>query len=256
MVEFPEQGEVVIGKIVKVMDYGAIMDLIEYEGLQGFIHISEVSSSWVKNIRNFVKEGQIRAGKVTGVNSEKNHVDVSLTKVSANLQRSKIEEYKQSKRAQKMIDLLAEELKEDPDAVWEQVADHLIEKYDSVYEGFKAIIIHGESAAEGVPKKWLSALVDLVNKNYELPVKIVRGRLTISIPGSSGVDSIKTVLIAAEKKSGKDVGIFYEGSGNYSVKVSSTDYKSAEKLLKSFSESIVSEISSNGGKASYVKVEN
>jgi len=72
MEEFPEVGEIVIGKIVKVLDYGVFMDLIEYEGLQGFVHISNVSSSWIKNIRNFVKEGQIRAGKVTNIDQSKN----------------------------------------------------------------------------------------------------------------------------------------------------------------------------------------
>ena len=91
MVDFPEQGEIVIGRISKVLGYGVFLDLLDYEGLQGFVHISNVSSSWVKNIRNFVKEGQIRAGKVVSVDSSKNQVDVSFTKVSANIQRAKIE---------------------------------------------------------------------------------------------------------------------------------------------------------------------
>src|SRR3989344_368771 len=90
---YPEQGEVVIGKITKVLDYGVFLSLLEYEGMQGFVHISNVSSSWIKNIRNFVKDGQIRAGKVMAVDRYKKQVDISFTKVSQSQQREKIEEY-------------------------------------------------------------------------------------------------------------------------------------------------------------------
>jgi len=108
----PEPGEIIIGRIFKVLDYGVFMELLEYEGLQGFVHISNVSSSWIKNIRNFVKEGQIRAGKVINIDRSKRQVDISLTKVSANAQREKIEEYKQGKRSQKLVELLAQKLGE------------------------------------------------------------------------------------------------------------------------------------------------
>src|SRR3989339_2184647 len=108
----PEPGEIIIGRIFKVLDYGVFMELLEYEGLQGFVHISNVSSSWIKNIRNFVKEGQIRAGKVINIDRSKRQVDISLTKVSQNSQREKIEEYRQGKRAQKLVELLAQKLGE------------------------------------------------------------------------------------------------------------------------------------------------
>ncbi|MEM4326555.1 MAG: S1 RNA-binding domain-containing protein [Candidatus Diapherotrites archaeon] len=97
MTELPEQGEIVIGKITKVLDYGVFLELLEYEGVQGFVHISNVSSSWIKNIRNFVKEGQIRAGKVIAIDEKKNQIDISFTKVPPNAQREKIEEYRQTK---------------------------------------------------------------------------------------------------------------------------------------------------------------
>src|SRR3989338_3209840 len=137
MVEFPEQGEVVIGRISKVLDYGVFLELLEYEGVQGFVHISNVSSSWIKNIRNFVKDGQIRAGKVIHIDQYKKQVDISLTKVSANSQREKIEEYRQGKRAQKLIELLAQKVGAKPEEAWAEVAGPLLEKYDSLFDGFQ-----------------------------------------------------------------------------------------------------------------------
>ena len=253
MVDFPENGEVVIGKITKVLDYGVFMDLIEYEGLQGFVHISNVSSSWIKNIRSFVKEGQVRAGKVTNIDEGKNHVDVSLTKVSASQQRSKIEEYKQLKRTQKLVELLAKNVKEDPDQAWEEVAEPLLETYDSLYDAFQKILLDGESACTGVPKKWIKPLLEMVEKNFELPSKSVKGKIFLTIPGSNGVESVKKSLIAGQKISPKKVQIIYDGSGNYSLKATSTDYKSAEKILREVSNEILEQAKSFGGKAEFEK---
>src|SRR3989344_5247006 len=212
-INFPEPGEIVIGRITKVLDYGVFIELLEYDGLQGFVHISNVSSSWIKNIRNFVKEGQIRAGKVINIDRSKKQVDISLTKVSQNSQREKIEEYKQGKRSQKLIELLAQKLNEPAAVAWSEVADQLLEKYDSLYDAFQQILVKGEDAASVVPKRWVKPLMELVESNFEMPEKSVRGRIFISVPGANGVEGVKSSLVAGQKKAAKNAEIFYEGSG-------------------------------------------
>ena len=252
---FPEPGEIVIGRILKVLDYGVFMELLEYDGLQGFVHISNVSSSWIKNIRNFVKENQIRAGKVINIDRHKRQVDISLTKVSSNSQREKIEEYRQGKRAQKLIELLAQKVGAKNEEAWAEVAEPLLEKYDSLFDAFQALLVNGESALPPIPKKWVAQLVELVGSNFELPEKNVRGRVSISVPGPNGVEGLRKALLAGEKKGGKNAEIFYEGSGKYAIKVTSADYKSADKLLAAISGEIISTAASAGGKAEFEKVE-
>ena len=56
--EWPDEGELIVGTVYKVLNYGAFAKLEEYEGKEAFIHISEVSSGWVKNIRDYVRENQ------------------------------------------------------------------------------------------------------------------------------------------------------------------------------------------------------
>ena len=90
--EFPQVGETVVIKIIKVLDYGAFAELPEYDNLKGFIHISQIATGWIKNIRNFVKEGQMRAAKVQNIDTAKNQIDLNLTKVSPAAQRAKINE--------------------------------------------------------------------------------------------------------------------------------------------------------------------
>lgn len=56
--EWPSEGELIVATVYKVLGYGAFANLEEYEGKEAFIHISEVSSGWVKNIRDHVRENQ------------------------------------------------------------------------------------------------------------------------------------------------------------------------------------------------------
>jgi len=129
--KFPEVDEIVVCNIVRVLDYGVFVELPEYNNAKGFIHISQVASRWIKNIRNFVKEGTQRAAAVLSINTEKNQIDLSLTKVPSSVEEEKLEEYRQVKRARKMIELIAKQNKMKFESVWEKTADPLIEKYGS-----------------------------------------------------------------------------------------------------------------------------
>src|SRR3989338_103759 len=110
LAEMPNHGEVVVCKITKVLDYGVFAELLEYGNAKGFVHISQVSSGWIKNIRNFVKEGQVRAAQVMLVNRERGQIDLSFTKVSEQAQKARLEEWKQLTRSRKLIEVLANQL--------------------------------------------------------------------------------------------------------------------------------------------------
>ena len=52
--EYPAEGELVVGTVVKVQNFGAFVTLDEYPGKEGFIHIAEIATGWVKRIRNHI----------------------------------------------------------------------------------------------------------------------------------------------------------------------------------------------------------
>ena len=56
--EYPEQGELVLGTVKSIFNQGAFIDLDEYTGRRGMLHISEITLKWVRNIRDYVKENQ------------------------------------------------------------------------------------------------------------------------------------------------------------------------------------------------------
>ena len=258
--EIPEPGETVVCKISKILDYGVFVELPEYENIQGFVHISQVASSWIKNIRNFVKENQIRAGKVTHISREKGQIDISFAKVSAGEQRNKLEQYQQLKKPQRLLEILAKDTNTDFNTVWKEIAEPLTDNYDSLYKGFQEIRILGEDAAKGVPKKWLAKLIPLIEKNIEIPEKTVRGVIAAHIAMPNGAELVKNALITArdEGKKSKAVTVefFYTGAGKYAVNVISHDYKTAEAAMKKIVDTANTQVSAAKGEIKYERLEN
>jgi translation initiation factor 2 subunit 1 len=54
--EYPEEGDLIVGTVVKVQNFGAFVTLDEFPEKEGFIHIAEIATGWVKRIRNHIKE--------------------------------------------------------------------------------------------------------------------------------------------------------------------------------------------------------
>lgn len=72
-----EVGAVLEGKITGLTAFGAFVSLPD--GKSGMVHISEVSNSFVKDIKDFLKEGQDVKVKVVGI-SEEGKISLSIKK--------------------------------------------------------------------------------------------------------------------------------------------------------------------------------
>jgi len=70
-----ELGTVLNGKVNGITSFGAFIDLPENK--KGLVHISEVSSDYVKNINDYLKDGQDVKVKVISVN-DKGEIRLSI----------------------------------------------------------------------------------------------------------------------------------------------------------------------------------
>ena len=108
--DYPDAGDLVVGTVKEVKNFGAFASLDEFPGKEGFIHIAEVASGWVKYIRDHVREGQKVVCKVMQVNTQKGHVDLSLKQVNEHQRREKIQEWKNEQRADKLLQIVAKHI--------------------------------------------------------------------------------------------------------------------------------------------------
>lgn len=251
----PEPNEIVIGRVTRVLDYGAFLELIEYNNISGFVHIAQVSTGWVKNIRAYVKEGQIRAAQVLHIDHDRGQIELSLSKVSQGAQRAKIEQFNFLKRSQKMIEVYAKDINVPFDTVWEGVAVPLMNQYDTLQDAFEQVAINGESALGDVSEKFRASFVAMVQKNVSIPQKMVRGIFTLESKKANGVEVVKNALLAGRKAVKGKVDMYAVGSGKYDVKVSTHDFKESEKILRQISDVVLLTIKKDGGVGKFEKVE-
>jgi polyribonucleotide nucleotidyltransferase len=71
-------GEVYLGKIVKIVDFGAFMEILP--GKEGLLHVSEISNEFIKDVRSVLKEGEEFEVKVISTENGK----ISLSKKALN----------------------------------------------------------------------------------------------------------------------------------------------------------------------------
>lgn len=61
----PEIGQVYEGKVAKIADFGAFVNI--FPGTDGLLHISQIAEERVENVRDYLKEGQIITVKIANI---------------------------------------------------------------------------------------------------------------------------------------------------------------------------------------------
>ena len=253
--ELPEVGEIVVATITKIGDHGAYATLDEYNGIQGFLHASEIAHGWVRNISKFVKEGEKKVLLVKKIREGRQEIDLSLKQVSRDQQKKKLLDVKRFEKGKGIMKNIQEKSKLSNSDV-EELEDKILSKYDSVYDGIIDIATNGIKVFNELklPKKTLSSIEEVSTK-IKLPSVEIRGILELTDNSSNGVENIKNSLQGFEKTHQNSVKVLYVGAPKYRISVTASDFKSAEKTLKPILEDMQKNIEKNKGNFKFTREE-
>jgi len=251
---YPEKGEFILATAKEVFRQGVFVTLDEYGDKKGMLHISEISLKWVRNIRDYVKEGQKVVLKVLNVNPERGHIDLSLRRVNDAQRKEKLYEVKQKQRTKRIMELLTKELKLSKKDMEVEILSKLTD-YASPYDGFEAISGENELIEKlGFKKELRAKLLDIIIKNVKTPFVVVTGFVELKSHAPDGVDVIRESLTKIQKSGSKEeIDVSYVSPPIYRVKVTAEDYKSAEKLLHKSTDKGIEHIEKNQGKGEFHK---
>jgi translation initiation factor 2 subunit 1 len=251
--EWPNSDEFVIAVASKVAPYGAYVKLPEYGEKEGFIHISEVSNTWVRNIRNHITENQRHVVKVLNVDVQKGHIDCSLRRVSTEARRAKNNEWKRAQKAEKLLELVAKENDTTLEKIYEKIGWPIEDVFGEIYKGLELASDQGEIVFEEVEatKKLRKQVADLAKLRIEIPSVEIDGEMTIVVPGTEGIEVIKKALSEGlEHGQGHEkstIEIYTLGSPRYKLRIVSPDYKEAEGVLSDVLGSVTKTIENGSG---------
>jgi translation initiation factor 2 subunit 1 len=252
--EWPEPGDLVMATIETVTDYGAYARLDEYDK-RGLLHVSEISSSWIRNIRDFVREGQKMVLKVLRVDAEKGHVDLSLRRVTKRERIEKVMLFKKVRKADALLKGVAEKTGLPVQEVYAK-AGALIEQEYGLYDGFEKAAREGtESLTKiGVPEDLAKVFAEVAAERILVKMVKVKGTLEIRCLKPNGVNLVKDAFFnaeKAEKTKDADIRFYVLAAPKYSVEVLAENYKRAEDVFQKASQSAVTNITKAGGQGSF-----
>ncbi|TRZ55054.1 translation initiation factor IF-2 subunit alpha [archaeon] len=249
--EFPSQGEKVIGTVKRLNPYSAFVELDEYEGLEGMIHISEASRKWVKDIREIVKEGQKVVALVMRVDPEKGHIALSLKRLGRRDYDEKMKEFKREQKAEKMLELVGKELGLNIDQAYEEVGFPLMDIFGEMFKGFQTALTNPDILGKkGIPEKYVKVIKAVAEKVMELKEIEIRGMLELRSYAPDGVERIKNILAEAAKK----MEVKYISAPKYLISIKSKDIKTAEKKLETMADEIIRQVEKADGEGKFEKI--
>jgi len=252
--DFPEVGEIVVATITRIVDQGAYVALDEYNNVQGFLHVSEIATGWIRNVAKFLKVGEKKVLLVKRVDPRRSEIDLSLKQVSSDQKKKKLLEIKRGEKEEALIENLKSRISLSESEMG-KLENVLVEKFGSVYDAFSEVSAKGISILDnlGISPKALAVIAELGSK-IQVPHVEIRGIFELTCNKSNGVEIIKHALTDFITNK-KEIAVTYIGAPKYRITLTAPNFKEAEKELKPILSSVQDAIEKNGGTFKFTREE-
>lgn len=239
--EFPSPGELVVGTVEEINPNSIFVKLDEYDK-KGMVHISEVASKWVRDIRNWASEGEKVICKVKGVRERKDQIDLSLKDVSDRGKNRRMQQWKRDQRGDEFLEVLAEREERSKEEIYEEVGYDLQDNFKDMLEPFELAVREGPEELEkrGVDERWASLVKEVGEEKIKVKERELKERLSIRSWESDGVDVVKNVLSEVADEEG--VKFNYISAPEYEISKVTKDPRRGEEALRKAISKIRSEM--------------
>lgn len=254
--ELPEIGEIVIATITKVSDHGAYVTLDEYDGVQGFLHISEIAPGWVRKVRRYVKENEKKVLLVKKIQAKRGEIDLSLKQISKEQKKKKLLEVKRFEKEQGILKNIQEKAELSTKQI-EDIEDKLLSKYDSIYDAIIDIATKNKDILNNLEiSEKIQTVIEDISSKIKLPSVEIRGILELTNNKSNGIEIIRKILLDVIKDNADSkIEISYIGAPKYRVSIIAQEFKTAEKIIKPILEKIEKDVKKQNGTFNFTREE-
>lgn len=244
----PEAGEIVICTVREITSHGIYVNLDQYGGTNGFLHVSEISTGWVRNIERVAKVQQKLVLKVIRANKMRREIDLSLRQVTNEERRAKVIEWKREERAMAIMNAVKNRLGLD-DEQTKILIGKMEEEFGTLYAALETAAKKKEKAFQSLelPTETAAVIAEVAGEKIVPPRYEVGALVEISSKAPDGIEHIKKTLLAAAGSTSAEVHVTYAGAPRYRVRIMADDYKQAEKALDGVLEKIKDDVGKHDG---------
>ena len=201
---FPNVDDLVVIQIKKITDTGIYVELLEYNNIEGFITLSELTRVRFRSITALVRKDKRDVAVVLRVDQEKGYVDLSKRRVTPDDQQRANHKYAQSQAVHGILGYVAESSKTSLEQLYRDFGWDLYERFPHALDAFKSMVKnHGLIPASLSPFVRSSFLSVIKQRLTPKSVKL-RVDMEVTCFAPAGIDGIKAALKAGERKSVED----------------------------------------------------
>jgi len=217
--KFPEVDDVVMVQVTKIAEMGAYVNLLEYNGIEGMILLSELSRRRIRSINKLIKVGRQEAVMVLRVDKDKGYIDLSKRRVNQE-DAAKVEErFQKSKMVHSIMRHVAETTGANLEELYRKIGWPLYRIYGHAFDAMKTMVADEgagifkrlEEENKGPLEVLTPEVHDALLKNIKRrmtpqPVKI-RADVELTCFQYGGIEHIKAAMRAAEATSTEECAV-------------------------------------------------
>lgn len=205
--EFPQLEDIVVVQVRRIVDMGAYVSLLEYNGKEGMMLLSELSKRRIRSVSKLLRVGRTEICMVLRVDEEKGYIDLSKRRVAPEDGSAKEEYFAKSKAVHGIMRHVAGQNDINVEELCMKISWPLHKKYGNAYEAFRKHVneeinvwdeIDFSQPGDDLSDKAVKLKEDIeVNLRRRLIQQMLRlrAKVEVSCTEYEGIDAIKKALL-------------------------------------------------------------
>ena len=232
---FPGIKDVVLCKVKKILPHAVFVDLIEYENLEGMIHISELASRWTRNINEIVALNKVIVCRVEKIDEEKGYIDLSKKRVTSGEEKTKKDQIQKENHIERIIEHVLKKNKLELKDFYDKQGYELIKEYGSLHIFYETYLNDPNILSK---LKFSKAVIDELKEAFQAIVQKSRINekkiMKFYANGEKGLENLKKFVKELSEINDNDskLGIKYMNSPEFLFMINSSTYKKAATFFE------------------------
>ena len=150
--KYPDLDDLVMVKVSTIEPAAVYVHLLEYDGVDGMIPMTEVSRRRIRSIGRHLRVGKTEVVQVFRVNKDKGYIDLSKKKVTPDDIRKCEDNYTKNKQIHSIMMHISKQCTsiDSIEGLYQKVTWPLAKKYGSAFEAFKQAYANPEKVLGGL----------------------------------------------------------------------------------------------------------
>lgn len=217
---YPDVDELVMVNVKQIAEMGAYVSLVEYNGIEGMVLLSELSRRRIRSVQRLIRVGKNEVVIVLRVDKDKGYIDLSKRRVSPEEAAKFEDKYNKSKTVHSIMRHVAEKNDVELEALYRAIGWPIYRKFTHAFDAFKLALSDPEQVWQAVldnPGSDVDELVQNPQIKRDLfssiirrltPQKVkIRADIEVACFAYDGIDAVKAALMAGEKVSNEDIPV-------------------------------------------------